>query len=120
MFTFLYFQKAKSFNTSPVRWTEVSYSDALGFHKEHIVWGSDWGQFHKEHGDYSCMGRCGVGCYKSSDLIKETWSYSCLAHDLCSYRNHSHYGPFDPNCGDEFVRAFLDNAFTILIGIVFG
>uniref|UniRef100_A0A7S4VHX5 DUF8213 domain-containing protein n=1 Tax=Alexandrium monilatum TaxID=311494 RepID=A0A7S4VHX5_9DINO len=59
--------------------------------------------------EYGCMGRCGAGCHRDGPM--DRWTQDCLNHDTCSYMNGSTMGPFDSNCGDEFLAACDDYLF---------
>lgn len=71
-----------------------------GDNAETWVVGANGGQ--QWNGDFSCMGRCGVGC-GSYD-----WTQDCLEHDACSRHYYSSTGAFDHNCGDEYSEAADD------------
>jgi hypothetical protein len=76
------------------------YDGDQGTTSETLVVGSNGGT--QWNGDFSCMGRCGVGC-GSYD-----WTLDCLEHDACSRRYFSSSGVIDHNCGDEYSEAADD------------
>ncbi len=80
----------------------AKYDGDDGYISEPWVVGANGGQ--QWNGDYSCMGRCGVGC-GSYD-----WTQDCLEHDACSRHYYSTDGIGDHNCGDEYKNAADDYA----------
>jgi hypothetical protein len=84
------------------------YSDRSNVvHQENIVVGSNLKPLNGGSGDYSCMGKCGVGC-KDYWFIKVGYTKDCLDHDTCSRRYSASGGSSDPNCGDEYRAASGD------------
>lgn len=76
------------------------YTGDHGTTTENWVVGANGGT--QWNGDFTCMGRCGVGC-GSYD-----WTLDCLEHDACSRHYFSSSGALDHNCGDEYSEASDD------------
>jgi hypothetical protein len=92
----------------------AEYDDAKGVHREEVQVGSNWGLRSDDQADFGCMGACGAGCRRTGK--ENIWAQGCLAHDVCSYRNHSRHFVFDSNCGNEAALATLQAVVINLSG----
>jgi hypothetical protein len=72
-----------------------------------VVVNENWGVNREGVGDYSCMGRCGVGC--TGFALFERRTLDCLVHDACSWALYKN-GTSDTYCGDEYNNAIDDFA----------
>ncbi|KAJ4983351.1 hypothetical protein SVAN01_11136 [Stagonosporopsis vannaccii] len=68
--------------------------------------GSNFGTNSVTGGDYSCNGRCGVGC--SGTAIGNAYTQDCFSHDVCSWFNNASGGASDANCGAAYNSAVDD------------
>ncbi|KAF1961036.1 hypothetical protein CC80DRAFT_403478, partial [Byssothecium circinans] len=65
--------------------------------------GSNFGTNSVNGGDYSCNGRCGVGC--SGSAVGNVYTQGCFSHDICSWFNNASGGASDANCGVAYTAA---------------
>ncbi|KAF2174284.1 hypothetical protein M409DRAFT_62361 [Zasmidium cellare ATCC 36951] len=59
-----------------------------------------------KHGDYGCIGRCGIGCNGIS--VGSVYTQQCFSHDICSWFGGVGKDPNDPNCGASYKAAVDD------------
>jgi hypothetical protein len=78
---------------------------------QNVLVGEDWGTSACGSGNYSCMGRCGAGCYGFGG----GWTLDCLEHDTCSHNLCASGGSRSPDCGDEY-REASDDIFSSCSG----
>jgi hypothetical protein len=92
-------------DTKEVGWGVAHYTLASG---EAFVWVRRTGKASKW-----CAGRCGEGC----DGFGGEFTRHCFNHDACVAHTGGGVGPFEADCGDEFLGAFGDYVTTTIRGL---